>query len=148
MSAENDNRTIQPYLFFEGRCDEAIQFYRRAIGAEVLTLTRYKESPEPPPPGMLPPNRYLIGALAASYGAQSLVQLVPGLRNLLGLTKIDMSDLMVVAAGAVVPFFANEATKLLPLKEPSISGASARTEPRQIEQQHSRIEPLPYLGKA
>ena len=37
---------IQPYLFFEGRCDEAIEFYKSALGAEVKMLMRYKESPE------------------------------------------------------------------------------------------------------
>ncbi len=45
---------IQPYLFFNGRCDEAIAFYRDALGAEVIMLMRYRESPEPPPPGRLP----------------------------------------------------------------------------------------------
>jgi PhnB protein len=38
---------IQPYLFFEGRCDEAIEFYRGALGAEVTFLMRFKEAPEP-----------------------------------------------------------------------------------------------------
>jgi PhnB protein len=38
---------IQPYLFFDGRCDEAIAFYRQAIGAEVVMLMRFGESPEP-----------------------------------------------------------------------------------------------------
>jgi PhnB protein len=38
---------IQPYLFFNGRCEEAIEFYRAALGAEVTMLMRYKESPEP-----------------------------------------------------------------------------------------------------
>ncbi|MFI5380884.1 MAG: VOC family protein [Tepidisphaerales bacterium] len=38
---------IQPYLFFDGRCDEAIEFYRRALGAEVKMLMRFKEGPEP-----------------------------------------------------------------------------------------------------
>ena len=37
----------QPYLFFEGRCDEAIEFYRGALGAEVMMLMRFKDSPEP-----------------------------------------------------------------------------------------------------
>lgn len=46
----------EPYLFFEGRCDEAIEFYRRALGAEVGMLIRYQDSPEPPAPGMLPPG--------------------------------------------------------------------------------------------
>jgi PhnB protein len=45
---------VEPYLFFEGRCDEAVQFYRKALGAEVIMLMRYKDSPEPPPPGKLP----------------------------------------------------------------------------------------------
>ena len=48
--------TIQPYLFFGGRCEEALEFYGKAIGAQVDFLMRHKESPEPPPPGMLPPG--------------------------------------------------------------------------------------------
>jgi PhnB protein len=38
---------IQPYVFFEGRCEEAIEFYRKAIGAEVQMLMRFKDAPEP-----------------------------------------------------------------------------------------------------
>lgn len=47
---------IESYLFFNGRCEEAIEFYKRALGAEVLMLMRNKESPEPPPPGTMPPG--------------------------------------------------------------------------------------------
>ena len=47
---------IQPYLFFDGRCEEAIEFYRQALGAEVTMLMRVKDSPEPPQPGMMPPG--------------------------------------------------------------------------------------------
>lgn len=47
---------IEPYLFFQGRCEEAIKFYQQALRAEVQMMLRYKESPEPPPPGMIPPN--------------------------------------------------------------------------------------------
>jgi PhnB protein len=47
---------VQSYLFFDGRCEEAIDFYRNALGAEVTMLMRYKDSPEPPPPGMVPPG--------------------------------------------------------------------------------------------
>jgi PhnB protein len=47
---------IQPYLLFNGRCDEAIEFYRARLGAEVTMLLRFKDSPEPQPPGMLPPG--------------------------------------------------------------------------------------------
>jgi PhnB protein len=48
--------TITPYLFFGGRCEEALEFYRTAIGAEVEMLMRYDQSPESPPPGMLQPG--------------------------------------------------------------------------------------------
>jgi PhnB protein len=47
---------VQNYLFFDGRCEEAIDFYRRALGAEVAMLMRYKDSPEPCPEGMVPPG--------------------------------------------------------------------------------------------
>ncbi len=47
---------VQSYLFFNGRCEEALEFYKKALGARVEMLMRYKESPEPPPPGMLPPG--------------------------------------------------------------------------------------------
>jgi PhnB protein len=47
---------VQPYLFFDGRAEEAIEFYRKALGAKVEMLMRFKDSPEPPPPGMVPPG--------------------------------------------------------------------------------------------
>ena len=47
---------IQPYLFFDGRCEEAVDFYRKVLGAEVSMLMRFKDSPEPPAPGMVPPG--------------------------------------------------------------------------------------------
>lgn len=47
---------IQPYLFFNGRAEEAIEFYRHALGAEVTALMRFKDSPEPPQPGEVPPG--------------------------------------------------------------------------------------------
>jgi PhnB protein len=47
---------VQSYLFFEGRCEEAIDFYKSALSAEVEMLMRVKDSPEPPPPGMYPPG--------------------------------------------------------------------------------------------
>ena len=37
---------LQPYLFFDGRCEEAIEFYKSALGAKVEMLMRFKESPE------------------------------------------------------------------------------------------------------
>ncbi len=44
---------VQPYLFFDGRCEEAAEFYRSALGAEVTTLVRFKDSREA---GMVAPN--------------------------------------------------------------------------------------------
>ncbi|WP_026607399.1 VOC family protein [Methylocapsa acidiphila] len=48
--------TIQPYLFFGGRADEAVAFYQKVFGAEVQMLLRYKESPDPAPEGAVPPG--------------------------------------------------------------------------------------------
>jgi PhnB protein len=50
------NPIVHTYLCFEGRCEEAIEFYRRALGAEVIVLMRFKDSPEPALPGMCPPG--------------------------------------------------------------------------------------------
>ena len=41
---------IQPYLFFDGRCEEALDFYQAALGAEVTMLMRYKDAPPQPEP--------------------------------------------------------------------------------------------------
>jgi PhnB protein len=47
---------VQPYLFFDGRCEEALDFYRKALGAEVAMVMRWKDSPEPCPEGTIPPG--------------------------------------------------------------------------------------------
>ena len=47
---------VDPYLFFDGRCEEAIEFYKSALGAEVQMIMRNSDSPAPPPEGMLPPG--------------------------------------------------------------------------------------------
>jgi PhnB protein len=49
MTTSNPNTSVHPYLFFGGRCEEALEFYRSAVGAEVVMLSRFKESPEPQP---------------------------------------------------------------------------------------------------
>ena len=57
---------VQPYLFFNGRCEEAFAFYKAALGAEVTALMRFKDSPAPQPPGTLPPgseNKVMHGAM-------------------------------------------------------------------------------------
>jgi len=60
---------LQPYLFFEGRCDEALEFYRKALGAEVKMLLRYKDGPQPakgadgsgPPPDKVMHASFRVG---------------------------------------------------------------------------------------
>jgi len=47
---------VQPYLFFDGRCEEAIEFYKRNLCATQSMLMRFKDSPEPQQPGMVPPG--------------------------------------------------------------------------------------------
>jgi PhnB protein len=45
----SSNTSVQPYLFFGGRCEEALDFYREALGAEIVMLSRFKDAPERPP---------------------------------------------------------------------------------------------------
>jgi PhnB protein len=47
---------VQSYLFFDGRCEEALEFYQTTLGAKVTQMMRFKESPEPMPAGMCPPG--------------------------------------------------------------------------------------------
>ena len=47
MSTTKSTGVVQPYLFFDGRCEEAVEYYRKTLGAEVTALVRYKDSPEP-----------------------------------------------------------------------------------------------------
>ena len=53
MEPSQKNKTIEPYLFFDGRCEEAIEFYKKHLGAKLEMLMRFKESPDP---GMYPPG--------------------------------------------------------------------------------------------
>jgi len=49
MTASKPATGVQPYLFFGGRCEEAIEFYRKALGAEVVMIARFKDAPERQP---------------------------------------------------------------------------------------------------
>lgn len=55
MSTTN-HQIVQPYLFFHGNCEQAVEFYKKALGAELEMMMRFKDSPEPHPPGMLAPG--------------------------------------------------------------------------------------------
>jgi PhnB protein len=47
---------VQSYLFFNGQCEEALEFYKGAIGARVEMLMRFRDNPDTPQPGMCPPG--------------------------------------------------------------------------------------------
>jgi PhnB protein len=53
---------VQPYLFFEGRCEEAIEFYRKALDAKVDVIMRYKDAPPAPGMKMPPPEKVMHAA--------------------------------------------------------------------------------------
>jgi PhnB protein len=49
MSSVKTKTQVQPYLQFNGRTEEALEFYKQALGAEVLMLMRFSDAPEPCP---------------------------------------------------------------------------------------------------
>ena len=63
---QETGQQVQPYLFFDGRCEEAIEFYKSALGAKVDMMMRFKDNPDPMPPGMCAPgseNKVMHAAL-------------------------------------------------------------------------------------
>ena len=38
---------VEPYLYFDGCCEEALKFYRETLGAEITAMMRFKDSPDP-----------------------------------------------------------------------------------------------------
>jgi PhnB protein len=63
MNTTVTKTTVQPYLFFNGRCEEAIDFYRKAIGAQVEMLVRFKDAPEPTMAGSVPGEKVMHASL-------------------------------------------------------------------------------------
>jgi PhnB protein len=45
MQNQSASQAIKPYLFFDGRCDEALEFYTRTLGAKVEQVFRFKDAP-------------------------------------------------------------------------------------------------------
>ncbi len=83
---------VQPYLFFEGRAEEAIEFYKKALGAEVTGLMRMKDAPEGPPPGFFPPgseNKVMHAALKiGDFGRDGLRRHGFGKANFAGISLL------------------------------------------------------------
>jgi P-type Ca2+ transporter type 2C len=99
-------------------------------------------------PGTLPSNHYLTGALGASYSLLALAFLIPGLRNLLGLSSLGLTDGAVIAAGAVIPFLGTESSKLLTFKGVTVSSGSPQAETVIRAPEEAAIEPVSDLRKA
>jgi PhnB protein len=87
---------VQPYLFYEGRCEEAIEFYRKALDAKVDMMMRYDDNPEPPPESMIPPGNGHKIMHAALNVAGSIFMLSDGLCS--GKTGFQGFSLSVQAA--------------------------------------------------
>ena len=65
---------VQPYLHFNGRCDEAIAFYRQALGAEVAMLMRFKDCPDPQQSAMIAAeNKDKVMHAALKIGATTVL---------------------------------------------------------------------------
>jgi len=69
---------VQPYLFFDGKCEEALDFYKSALGARVEFLMRFKENPDPQP-GMCPPGSEDKVMHAAFHVGETLVMASDGM---------------------------------------------------------------------
>jgi Ca2+-transporting ATPase len=65
----------------------------------------------------IPPNRYFNIAVWGSVLLQAFTMFIPGLRNILGITSLDLLDTAVVGCSALLPLAVNESTKVLPEEE-------------------------------
>src|SRR5438067_13701581 len=74
----NSNTSVQPYLFFNGRCEEALEFYRSALGAAVEMLSRFKDAPEP---GMEQPGMENKGMHTSLRAGETLLNASERRRN-------------------------------------------------------------------
>ena len=69
---------VRPYLYFDGRCEEAIEFYKTAIGAKVSMLMRFGQSPVPIPPERLEPGSENKVMHATLFVGDSIINLSDG----------------------------------------------------------------------
>jgi PhnB protein len=63
MTTRKINCAVQPYLFFAGRCEEAVEFYRKAVDAEVTRLVRFKDNPDPGACAAAPEDKVMHASL-------------------------------------------------------------------------------------
>ena len=65
--------TVTPYLFFDGRCEEALDFYKTALGAKIEMMMRFKDNPDPPKDADLTGKTDKIMHAAFSIGGSRLM---------------------------------------------------------------------------
>jgi uncharacterized glyoxalase superfamily protein PhnB/uncharacterized protein YndB with AHSA1/START domain len=90
-AAPSPRATVQPYLFFRGRCEEAIEYYKAKLDAEVLMQMRFKDNPDKPGPDKVPPafDQRIMHACVRIAGAELFVS--DGMRS--GPTDFDCVSL-------------------------------------------------------
>ena len=86
---------VQPYLFFEGSCEEALQYYSRHLGAKIDVVMRYKDSPQAQPPGMNVPGDKVMHA--AFHVGETQVLASDGMCNGSGKAKLEGFSLALTA---------------------------------------------------
>jgi PhnB protein len=90
-TSPSQRATVQPYLFFRGRCEEAIKYYKARLDAEVLMQMRFKDNPEKPGPDNVPPafDQRIMHACVRIAGAELFMS--DGMRS--GPTDFDCVSL-------------------------------------------------------
>lgn len=71
--------TIHSYLFFNGRCEEALEFYKTALGAKIDMVMRFKENPDKPSPEHMPVDPEKIMHASFTIG-DSMIMCSDGMR--------------------------------------------------------------------
>lgn len=64
---------VQPYVNFDGRCEEALEFYKTAVGAQVHAIMRYSDAPPCPDGGMAPGAENKVMHAAFSIGETEIL---------------------------------------------------------------------------
>jgi PhnB protein len=64
---------VTPYLMFNGRCEEALDFYKKALGAEIGMMMRFKECPDTPPADCVPADNNKIMHAAFQIGGTTVM---------------------------------------------------------------------------
>jgi len=72
--------TIQPYLFFNGRCEEALDFYKKTLGANIDMVMRFSENPDPNTAAMMPKDLNKIMHASFTIGG-AMVMCSDGVQN-------------------------------------------------------------------